>query len=116
MRQSSPRTWTILPLFPPALSSTISASPGGLPVTLALAKAGVKVKATGFGRVTLDVAEALAAIADAAPHALMAGTDLPSTRAARPFEDGDLALIRRVLGPDLAEAALHRTAASFYRI
>ncbi len=88
----------------------------GLPVTLALAKAGVKVKATGFGRVTLDVAEALAAIADAAPHALMAGTDLPSTRAARPFEDGDLALIRRVLGPDLAEAALHRTAASFYRI
>jgi len=28
MRQRSPRTWTILPLFPPALSSTISASPG----------------------------------------------------------------------------------------
>jgi predicted TIM-barrel fold metal-dependent hydrolase len=88
----------------------------GLPVTVALAQAGARVKATGFGRVTLDVPRALEAIAAAAPEALMAGTDLPSTRAARPFEDGDLGLIRRVLGPGLAEAALHRTAASFYRV
>lgn len=88
----------------------------GLPVTVALARAGVKVKATGFGRVSLDVPRALEAIAAAAPSALMAGTDLPSTRAARPFEDGDLDLIRRVLGADLAEAALHRTAEAFYRV
>lgn len=88
----------------------------GLPVTCALARAGVKVKATGFGRVALDVPRALEAVAAAAPQALMAATDLPSTRAARPFEDGDLDLVRRVLGPDLAEAALWRTAAAFYRV
>lgn len=87
----------------------------GLPVTLALARAGVKVKATGFGRVAMDVPAALAALAEAAPDSLMAATDLPSTRAVRPFVDDDLALIRRVLGPGLAAAALQDTAAAFYR-
>jgi predicted TIM-barrel fold metal-dependent hydrolase len=91
-------------------------SEAGLPVTVALARSGVKVKATGFGRVALDVPRALEAIAAAAPEAIMAGTDLPSTRAARPFEDADLALVRRVLGPDRAEAALRRTAEAFYRV
>jgi len=87
----------------------------GLPVTRALAEAGVKVKATGFGRVALDVPAALEALARAAPGCLMAATDLPSTRAARPFAEGDLALIARVLGPELAAVALHHTAAAFYR-
>jgi predicted TIM-barrel fold metal-dependent hydrolase len=87
----------------------------GLGITVALAKSGVRVKATGFGRVSLDVPAALERVARAAPHALMAATDLPSTRATRPFADADLALITRVLGPDLARAALHDTAAAFYR-
>lgn len=88
----------------------------GLPVTCDLARAGAKVKATGFGRVRLDPARAIEAIAKAAPDALMAATDLPSTRADRPFKDGDIALIERVLGPGLARAALHDTAAAFYRL
>lgn len=88
----------------------------GLPVTRALAEAGVKVKATGFGRVALDVPAALETLARAAPRCLMAATDLPSTRAARPFAHNDLALIARLLGPDLARAALHDTAAAFYRV
>lgn len=87
----------------------------GLPVTCALAEAGVKVKATGFGRVALDVPAALEALARAAPLSLMAATDLPSTRATRPFADDDLGLIAHILGPDLAAAALHGTAAAFYR-
>lgn len=87
----------------------------GLPVTCDLARAGAKVKATGFGRVRLDPAAALEAIAKAAPDALMAGTDLPSTRADRPFADADIALIEHVLGPALARAVLHDTAAAFYR-
>ncbi len=88
----------------------------GLPVTLDLARAGVRVKATGFGRVSLDVAHALEKLADAAPGALMAATDLPSTRARRPFEEADLALIARILGPDRARAAFHDNAAAFYRV
>lgn len=87
----------------------------GLPVTCDLARAGAKVKATGFGRVRLDPAAALEAIAKAAPDALMAATDLPSMRADRPFADADIALIEAVLGPLLARAALHDTAAAFYR-
>jgi predicted TIM-barrel fold metal-dependent hydrolase len=89
-------------------------SEAGLPVTCDLARAGAKVKATGFGRVSLDVPRALEAIARAAPDSLMAGTDLPSTRAARPFRPDDLALLREVLGP-LAAAAFADTAWAFYR-
>jgi predicted TIM-barrel fold metal-dependent hydrolase len=86
----------------------------GLPVLLDLVTAGVKVKATGFGRVKMDVPRALEAIAARDPAALMFGTDLPSTRAARPFEPADVALLRQVLGPDLARRALWDNARAFY--
>ncbi|HWL83708.1 MAG TPA: amidohydrolase family protein [Roseomonas sp.] len=84
----------------------------GLPVVLELAAAGTKVKATGFGRVGLAVAPALERIAAVAPGALIFGTDLPSTRARRPFESGDMALLRRVAGP----APLRDNAAAFYGV
>ena len=86
----------------------------GLPVLLDLVSAGVKVKATGFGRVSMDVAKALEAIAARDPGALMFGSDMPSTRAKRPFQAGDIDLIRRVLGPDLARRALWDNARAFY--
>jgi predicted TIM-barrel fold metal-dependent hydrolase len=86
----------------------------GLPVLLDLVAAGVKVKATGFGRVTMDVPNALAAIAARDPTALMFGSDLPSTRAVRPFDAGDTALLRNVLGHDLARRALWDNARAFY--
>ncbi|MXP62022.1 amidohydrolase [Roseomonas sp. M0104] len=82
----------------------------GLPVVLELAAAGAKVKATGFGRVELDVAPALERIAAAAPSALIFGTDLPSTRARRPFEPADMALLRRIAGA----APFRENAAAFY--
>jgi predicted TIM-barrel fold metal-dependent hydrolase len=86
----------------------------GVPVLLDLVAAGVKVKATGFGRVKLDVPRTLEAVAARAPTALMFGTDLPSTRAVRPFEPGDVDLLRRVLGHDLARRALWDNAQAFY--
>jgi predicted TIM-barrel fold metal-dependent hydrolase len=88
----------------------------GLPVVLDLARAGAKVKASGFGRVALDVPRALERIAAVAPAALMFGTDLPSVRAARPFAPTDIDLLRSVLGEALARAALHDTARAFYRL
>jgi predicted TIM-barrel fold metal-dependent hydrolase len=87
----------------------------GLPVVLDLARAGAKVKASGFGRVALDVPRALERIAAVASDALMFGTDLPSVRAARPFVPGDIDLLCDVLGAALSRAALHDTAAAFYR-
>lgn len=88
----------------------------GLPVVLDLVAAGAHVKATGFGRVRLDVPRALAAIAAKNPAALVFGTDLPSTRAPRPFDPADLALLETVLGPDLAGRATWTNPISLYRI
>ncbi|MCR0985334.1 amidohydrolase family protein [Roseomonas populi] len=88
----------------------------GLPLVLELVSAGAMVKATGFGRVSLDVRNALERIERQRPGALMFGTDLPSVRARRPFDAADVALIQDVLGPDRARSVLHDAAAEYYGI
>ena len=85
-------------------------------VLLRLVERGLRVKATGFGRVTLDVVATLRAIHAVDPHALMFGTDLPSTRARRPFDATDISLIGEALGEDALPAVLHDNARSFYRV
>jgi predicted TIM-barrel fold metal-dependent hydrolase len=81
-----------------------------------LVERGVKVKATGFGRVEVEVAvpEALRQLFDANPGALMFGTDLPSTRAPRPFLDEDVDLVLATLGPDHAAKVFYENASVFY--
>jgi predicted TIM-barrel fold metal-dependent hydrolase len=81
----------------------------GLPALLRLVEHGAKVKASGFGRVELDVADALRAIAAVDPAALLFGTDLPGTRARRPFERDDLALVA-----ECAPGAVSANARAFY--
>ena len=88
----------------------------GLPQLLRLVEQGVKVKATGFGRIDMDPARTLAAIVDVDPTALMVGTDLPSTRARRPFAPQDLDLIRGVLTPPEQSAVFWDNAAAFYGV
>lgn len=87
----------------------------GLSVVLDLVDAGARIKATGFGRVTMNVSRAIERIAARNPNALMFGTDLPSTRAKRPFEVADIALVKDVLGPALSKRALWDNAVSLYR-
>lgn len=87
----------------------------GLPVVLDLVRAGARVKATGFGRVTMNVENAIERIARVNPAALMFGTDLPSTRAARPFAVDDINLIERVLGAELAGKVHWDNAVELYR-
>jgi predicted TIM-barrel fold metal-dependent hydrolase len=83
---------------------------------LDLVAGGALVKATGFGRVDLDVPEALARIAAINPGALMFGTDLPSTRAPRPFSPGDVDLLADALADDdLVHGALRGNALALYR-
>jgi predicted TIM-barrel fold metal-dependent hydrolase len=88
----------------------------GVPVLLDLVAAGCKVKASGFGRVKLDVPKTLEAIASKNPSALVFGTDIPSTRAARPFEAADIDLVERVLGRDLAQKAFWDNPLALYRV
>jgi predicted TIM-barrel fold metal-dependent hydrolase len=86
----------------------------GLPTLLKLVEAGVRVKATGFGRVSGDVAMRLKAIHAVDPTALMFGTDLPSTRTRR-FQPIDMSLIQETLDESAAAAVFHDNAAAFYR-
>jgi predicted TIM-barrel fold metal-dependent hydrolase len=88
----------------------------GLPVLLDLVAAGCKVEATGFGRVQLDVAKALERIARTSPDALVFGTDMPSTRAKRPFAPADIDLVERTLGPELADKAFWANPLALYRV
>jgi predicted TIM-barrel fold metal-dependent hydrolase len=88
----------------------------GVPVLLDLVAAGCKVKATGFGRVKLDVPKTLEAIARKNPNALVFGTDIPSTRAARPFEAADIDLVEHVLGRELAQKAFWDNPLALYRV
>lgn len=86
----------------------------GFPALLRLVEQGARVKASGFGRVDLDVPSALSEICRANPLALLFGTDLPSTRAPRPFRDEDLALTIEAVGPDLVSSVLFDNAAHLY--
>jgi predicted TIM-barrel fold metal-dependent hydrolase len=100
----------------PAVSiDHLGLSKEGFPTLLSLVEKGVRVKATGFGRVDFDVRTALKEISAANPDALMFGTDLPSTRAPRPYQDDDLLLVLEALGEDLGRKALYENAAAFYR-
>lgn len=89
----------------PAIASTIENLPAisidhlgiseeGLPHLLKLVDKGIHVKATGFGRVELNLEDTLKSIYETNPDALMFGTDLPSTRAKRPFDYEDIAMIQ----------------------
>jgi predicted TIM-barrel fold metal-dependent hydrolase len=87
----------------------------GLGTLLKLAGRGVRIKATGFGRVDFDVPTALKQLYAASPQALMFGTDLPSTRAPRPYRDDDFLLVADALGDEAARTVFFDNAAEFYR-
>ncbi len=88
----------------------------GLPHLLALAEQGVYVKATGFGRGDLDVPETLRAFYKANPGSLVFGTDLPSTRAPRPFAASDVTLVLETLGEQAGQQVLCENAYTLYRL
>ncbi|WP_418300799.1 amidohydrolase family protein [Lysinibacillus fusiformis] len=109
----------------PDIASTIEALPAisidhlglseeGLPHLLKLVEKGVRVKATGFGRVELIVKKALQTIYSIHPDALMFGTDMPSTRAKRPFEFADVELIQELFDEQAADKILYQNARKWY--
>lgn len=99
----------------PAVSiDHLGLSEEGLPHLLKLVDKGVRVKATGFGRVELDVKNALESIYKVNPDALMFGTDLPSTRAKRPFNDTDITLIQELFDEKEADKILYINAQNWY--
>ena len=90
-------------------------SGSGLGALLGLVERGARVKATGFGRLDFDPGPVMREISAANPDTLMFGTDLPSTRAPRPFRNEDVEKVMEALGEKLARKALHDNAVDFYR-
>lgn len=86
----------------------------GLPALLRLVEQGGFVKATGFGRLDFDPCEALRRLCSVNPESVVFGTDLPSTRAPRPFEPSDIDLVRDSLDDRDAERVLSSNAARLY--
>lgn len=100
----------------PAVSiDHLGLSTSGFGLLLKLVEHGAHVKASGFGRVDFDVARALSQISSVNPDALMFGTDLPSTRAPRPFSEDDVALVYDALGETQARKVFYDNAVAFYR-
>lgn len=101
----------------PAVSiDHLGLSAEGLPALLKLAEGGGRIKACGFGRVDFDVSQALREIHSVNPQALMFGSDLPSTRAARPYSDSDFRLVIDAVGEDAASLVFYENAKILYRI
>ena len=87
----------------------------GFPILLKLVEKGVRVKATGFYRVDFPVQTALKEIAGINPNALFFGTDLPSTRAKRPYSDDDFKLVIQTLEDRVVRKVFHDNAVQFYK-
>ena len=111
-----PPLYPVLSRLPRISIDHLGLSAQGLPDLLRLVEAGAYVKATGFGRIDLDAGEAMNRILDVNPHALVFGTDLPSTRAARAFADADLTSLPELLDGRHLDDVLWNNAAVLYRL
>ncbi len=107
--------WPAIARLPRTSIDHLGMSAGGLRTLVRLAERGVRVKATGFGRISVEPRVAMTALAAANPECLMFGSDLPSQRARRPFAVSDIDLIREAVGEELAPQVLFDNAVSFYR-
>ncbi|GAA1312482.1 2-pyrone-4,6-dicarboxylate hydrolase [Planotetraspora silvatica] len=101
--------------LPAASIDHLGLSAAGLTTLVKLAEAGVRVKASGFGRTDFNIGQALRRLWRANPDALLFGTDLPCPRAPRPFADSDLDVVLDTLGQEAARRVLHDNAIAFYR-
>jgi predicted TIM-barrel fold metal-dependent hydrolase len=109
-----PDLYDTLIALPSVSIDHLGLSQAGLGLLIKLAENGVRVKATGFGRVDFDVKCALKDLYAANPTSLIFGTDLPSTRAPTPYSDNDFLLVIEALGEGGARDVLSRNALNFY--
>ena len=86
----------------------------GIPLLKRLVEHGVKVKATGFGRLDFDALGLISQLYEINPDGVMFGTDLPSTRAPKPFEDKHIYDLVACLGGQAAKKVCWSNARNFY--
>jgi predicted TIM-barrel fold metal-dependent hydrolase len=110
--------YPLLAPLPAVVIDHVGLTRTGVPTLLRLAERGAYVKATGFGRLDFAPGPVLRDVARANPRALLFGTDLPSTRAPRPFQADDVALLvdaLATLGAQVTANALLENAVALYR-
>lgn len=110
-----PDLYDTLIALPSVSIDHLGLSQSGLGLLTKLAEKGVKVKATGFGRVDFDVKSVIPDLYSANPASLMFGTDLPSTRAPIPYSNDDFLLVVDALGEIGAIDVLSQNAIDFYK-
>lgn len=111
-----PELYPTLSKLPAVCIDHLGLSAEGFPQLLRLVESGATVKASGFGRVDLDPVEAMRRILDVNRRALVFGTDLPSTRAPRPFRDEDITAMAGFLDTAERDDVLWNNAAALYRL
>ncbi|HLR68976.1 MAG TPA: amidohydrolase family protein [Virgibacillus sp.] len=109
-----PELAQIIEKLPAVSVDHLGLSKEGFNNLLSLVDKGVKVKATGFGRIDFDPTEAIKNIYSVNPDALMFGTDLPSTRSKRPFQLNDVDIVLNALDEKQAEKVFYRNAQEWY--
>jgi predicted TIM-barrel fold metal-dependent hydrolase len=75
---------------------------------------GIRVKATGFGRLDFEPLPVLKQIHSINSEALLFGTDLPSTRADTPFSSKDTMLIKDNFSEDDQQLIFFENAEKWY--
>jgi len=108
--------YQILITLPAVCIDHLGLSKVGFSTLLKLAEHNVRVKASGFGRVDFDVVTAMIELYSINPKCLMFGTDLPSTRALRPYRNSDYSLVTNTFNQEDAENILYKNAIEFYKI
>ena len=78
------------------------------------AEKGVRIKATGFGRLDFNPITIMKSIYSINPDSLMFGTDLPSTRAKKPFTYEHLKRLKDNFSEDEQKRILYQNANDWY--
>ncbi|STX28408.1 (2-pyrone-4,6-)dicarboxylic acid hydrolase [Legionella beliardensis] len=91
-------------------------SKAGFPHLLKLIDKGIYIKATGFSRVDFPVLLGLRQIIAVNSDCLMFGTDLPGTRAPKPFDEADMQIITDNFPKDIINKIFYQNALRFYRV
>ncbi|MBV7533848.1 amidohydrolase family protein [Chitinophaga sp. sic0106] len=110
-----PSISTTLKKLPKVVIDHLGLSKSGFKYLLQLVDKGAIVKATGFSRCDFDVVPAMKQITAINPAGLIFGTDLPSTRAPRPFSMNDLQLILRSFSADMLTRVCRDNALRLYK-
>ncbi|MGI9533939.1 MAG: amidohydrolase family protein [Thermodesulfobacteriota bacterium] len=110
------RVYDMLINLPSVSIDHLGYTKSGFDTLLKLVDKGIKVKASGFGRVDFDVKTALKEIVSVNTGALMFGTDLPSTRAKRPFEIRDIDIIKETFEENICTKIFYENAVNHYRL